>query len=433
LNQKYFMQRRKAVSATGGFMNCIIKATIGSMLLLVLILTGTVLLAKPGFDWPQYRGLNRDGISKETGLIQSWPVEGPKVIWKVPVGDGYSAISVSNGRLFTMFSQQNDELVCSFDATTGKEIWRYKLDSNFVNDQGNGPRGTPTVDGDVVYVLGAQDMLAALNAKDGTKIWDHNLLKEMGGKVPIWGASSSPLVEKDTLIVPVGGSENNAVVCFNKKTGEVIWKSQSDEPGYSSPIAVTIGGVRQIIAFSGTALFSFSPSDGKMYWRYPWKTDWFVNAATPILVSEDKIFISTSYDRGSALLRVTSTGGKIGVEEVWLSKGMKNHFNSSVLHEGYLYGFDNAILKCIDTTTGEAKWQKTGYGKGSLIFADGNLIVLGERGQLLLVEATPEEYRQKATVEILQGKCWTEPTLSGGKLYLRNQKEMLCLDLSGKS
>ena len=400
---------------------------------LLVFLSASVLSAQSGFDWPQFRGVNRDGISNESGLLQSWPAEGPKVLWKVSVGDGYSSISVSNGRLYTMFSDGDSEVVAAFDATSGKEVWRYKLDSNFVNDQGNGPRSTPTLDGDILYALSGQGMLAALNVKDGSKVWDHNLQKDLNGKVPIWGVATSPLVEKDTLLVLVGGGENNALVCFNKKTGDVIWKSQSDEPGYSSPIAVTIGGVRQIIAFSGTALFSFSPTDGKMYWRYPWKTDWFVNAATPILVSNDKIFISTAYDRGCALLQVTNAGGNVAVQEVWLSKGMKNHFNSSILYKDHLYGFDNAVLKCIDTSTGEEKWQKGGFGKGSLIFADGNLIVLGERGQLLLVEATPDQYKEKASFQILQGKCWTEPTLSDGKLYLRNQKEMLCLDFKTKS
>lgn len=414
-------------------MNCICRRASISFLAVVFLFSGLLFSADPVVDWPQFRGPNRDGISRESGLVQAWSTEGPKVVWKAPIGDGYSAISVSGTRLYTMFSQGDDELVASFDATTGKEIWRYKLDANYVNDQGNGPRGTPTVDGTMVYVLGAQAMLAALNAADGKEVWKHNLIADVGGKVPIWGVSSSPLVEKDTLIVPVGGSENNAVVCFNKKTGAVIWKSQPDEPGYSSPIAVTIGGVRQIIAFSGTALFSFSPTDGKMYWRYPWKTDWFVNAATPILVSNDQIFISTAYDRGAALLQVTVSGGKPDVREVWLSKGMKNHFNSSILHDGHLYGFDNAVLKCIDSTTGEEKWQKGGYGKGSLIFADGNLIVLGERGKLLLVEATPQKYNEKASFQILQGKCWTEPSLAGGKLYLRNQKQMLCVDLTEKS
>jgi outer membrane protein assembly factor BamB len=382
-------------------------------------------------DWPQYRGINRDGISKETAILKTWPATGPKVIWQTAVGDGYSGMAIVGNRIYTMEAKGQDEFVVCLDAASGKEIWRFRNDSNFVNDQGNGPRGTPTVEGDVVYSFGAQGILSALNAKDGSKIWVHDVKKDLNGKVPIWGFSSSPLIEGGLLILPVGGTENNAIVAFNKKTGAIAWRSQGDEPGYSSAVAVTIKGVRQILVFSGTKLLSVAPADGKLYWSYPWKTDWFVNAALPIFVPEDKIFISTNYDSGAALLKVSVAAGKPSVQEAWLSKSMRNHFNTSVLHNGHIYGFDNAVLKCIDANTGEDKWKKSGFGRGSLLFADGHLIVLSERGQLVMVEATPTEYKEKATAEVLQGKCWTMPTLVNGKLYVRNQKEMKCLDLKG--
>jgi outer membrane protein assembly factor BamB len=382
-------------------------------------------------DWPQYRGLNRDGISKETAILKAWPATGPAVVWKSPIGEAYSGLAVVGNRLYTMDSKGQDEFVLCMDATSGKEIWRYRNDSNFVNDQGNGPRATPTVEGDVLYAFGAQGVLSALNTKDGSKIWVHDVKKDLGGKVPIWGYSSSPLIEGELLILPIGGGDNNAVVAFNKKTGAIAWRSQGDEPGYSSAIAATIKGVRQILVFSGTKLLSVSPADGKLLWDYPWKTDWFVNAAIPIFIPEDKIFISTAYDHGAALLKVNVAGGKHSVQEVWLSKSMRNHFNTSVLHNGSIYGFDNAVLKCIDAATGEDKWQKSGVGRGSLLLADGHLIVLSERGRLLLVQATPAEYKEIASAEVLQGKCWTMPTLVNGKLYVRNQKEMACLSLKG--
>jgi outer membrane protein assembly factor BamB len=389
--------------------------------------------AQASKEWPQFRGLNRDGISSETGLLKTWPATGPKVVWRVPVGDGYSSMAVTGGRLYTMEAKGDDEFVVCLDAPTGKEIWRVRSDVNFMNDQGNGPRATPTVENGIVYALGAQAKLYALDAKDGKKIWRKDLQKELGAKLPIWGYASSPLVEGNLLVVPVGGSEQNAIVAFDKGNGSIIWKSQTDEPGYSSPIAITVNGLRQIIAFSGTALYSLSPKDGTMLWRYPWKTDWFVNAATPIFIPDDKLFISTSYDHGGALLRVKVIGDKASVEEVYLTKEMKNHFNSSVLYEGHLYGFDNSVLKCLDAATGEEKWSKSGMGKGSLILADGHLIVLSERGLLALVEATPVEYREKASAQVLQGKCWTHPSLSNGKLYLRNQKELVCLDVTGNA
>jgi outer membrane protein assembly factor BamB len=397
------------------------------------ILAAALLLLFASFawnaDWPQYRGINRDGISKETAFSKSWPEAGPKVLWKTPIGDGYSGMAIVGNRIYTMDAKDKDEFVVCLDATTGKEIWRVRHDSNFVNDQGNGPRGTPTIEGDVLYAFGANGMLSALSTKDGKAIWSHDVKKVVAGKVPIWGYSSSPLIEGELLILPVGGGENNAIVAFNKKTGAVAWRSQGDEPGYSSAIAVNIKGLRQILVFSGTKLLSVSPKDGKLLWSYPWKTDWFVNAAVPIVVGGDKVFISTAYDVGAALLQVNVTGDKASAEEIWMSKSMRNHFNTSVLHNGHIYGFDNALLKCIDAMTGEEKWKKPGYGRGSLLLADGHLIVLGERGQLLIVEASSEAYKEKASAEVLKGKCWTMPTLVNGKLYLRNQKEMVCLDL----
>jgi outer membrane protein assembly factor BamB len=265
--------------------------------------------------------------------------------------------------------------------------------------------------------------------KNGSRVWSQDVRKKLAGKVPIWGFSSSPLVEGDLVILPVGGSDNNAIVAFHKKTGAVAWRSQGDEPGYSSAIAVTMKGVRQILVFSGTKLLSVAPANGKLYWSYTWKTSWFVNAAIPILVPEDKIFISTAYDVGAALLQVNVAAGKPTVREVWLSKTMRNHFNTSVYHNGHIYGFDNAILKCINASTGEDKWMKSGLGRGSLLLADGHLIVLGERGQLVMVEASPAAYKEISSANPLQGKCWTMPTLVNGKLYLRNQKEMVCLNL----
>ncbi|MGH7452235.1 MAG: PQQ-binding-like beta-propeller repeat protein, partial [bacterium] len=191
--------------------------------------------------------------------------------------------------------------------------------------------------------------------------------------------------------------------------------------------------VRQVIVFTGTSLISLAPNDGKLYWRYPWVTSLFVNAATPIFIPENKIFISSSYDKGAALVQVQAGNGRATVQPVWVNKAMKNHFASSILHESYLYGFDDFLLTYLEVSTGKTKWQQRGFQKGSLIFADGHLLVLGERGNLALVEATPAVYSEKANAQILKGKCWTMPSLANGKLYLRNEKEMLCLDVTGRN
>jgi outer membrane protein assembly factor BamB len=382
-------------------------------------------------DWPQWRGPNRDGISKETGLLKTWPDGGPSVVWKSPIGDGYSSVSISQGRIYTMDSKGKEEYVVCLDQATGKELWRSKTDAVFESGQGDGPRSTPTVDGNWVYALGANGMLVALSANDGKKIWSHDLRTEFESGIPKWGTSTSPIVEKDLLLVDVGGKTGFSLMAFNKKDGTIAWKSHTDKQGYSSPIAVTVGGVRQILFFTGTALVSVSPS-GQVYWKYPWRTDWDANIATPVFIAPDKVFISSAYGVGAAVVKITAGDGKASVQEVWKNKVMENHFNSSVLYQGNLYGFDNAVLKCIDANTGAEKWKETGFGKGSLILADGTLIVLGERGQLALVEANPSAYKEIAKAQPLPGKTWTMPALAGGKLYLRDQKQIVVLDVSGK-
>jgi outer membrane protein assembly factor BamB len=306
------------------------------------------------------------------------------------------------------------------------------MDSQFYNDHGNGPRSTPTVDGNLVFAQGAKSMLYAVRADNGQKAWGIDLKKEYGAKIPTWGVSTSPLVEGDLVLVDVGGKSGYSICAFNKTTGKLVWNSQTDLPGYSAAIAITANGHRQAVFFTGSAAVSVSPKDGKMFWRFPWETSYDVNAATPIFIPSDKVFISSGYGVGAAVLRIQGTNGSLNVEPVWKSRVMKNHWASSIHHQGYIYGFDDAILACIDANTGEQKWQQRGFNKGSLIFADGHLIILGERGNLALVEATPAGYKEKSSAEVLRGKCWTMPTLAGGKLYVRNQSEMLCLDMVGK-
>lgn len=382
-------------------------------------------------DWPQFRGPNRDGISRETGLLKSWPAGGPKVLWKIPVGEGYSHLTVSKGRLFTLYGEGANDYAAAYDAATGRQLWKVPLGRKFVNDQGNGPRSTPTVDGDVVYALTATGRLTALNAADGKKIWEHDLRAKFGAAPPQWGVSTSPLVEGNLLLIDAGGSGGKSLLALDKKTGKTVWTSQSELAGYSAPIAITVGGVRQVIFFTGRAVLSVSPKDGRLFWRVPWKTDWDVNAATPIFMPPDKLYISSGYGTGAALFKIEVAGGRVGAEEVWRSRGMKNQFSSSVLHNGHIYGFDNSVLKCIEAATGKEKWKESGFGHGSLILADGHLIVLSERGKLLLVEATPAGYREKGSGQVLSGKCWTAPTLADGRLYLRNEEELLALNWTG--
>ena len=378
-------------------------------------------------EWSQWRGPNRDGISSETGFLKNWPQEGPKVLWQIPLGDGYSGIAIAQGRAYTMFAEGNNEFVICLDVSDGTEIWRFRSGAKFTEQRGDGPRSMPTIHGDSVFALGAEGKLYALDARDGTKLWAHNFVEEFDSSIPTWGFSSSPLVEGNLLIVEAGGKDEKAIVAFDKKSGDVVWTTHTDEVGYSSPIPIDFAGVRQIIFLTSKTLLSLAPENGQIYWKYSWPEG--INIATPIFIPDDKIFISASYDKGAVLLRMITDEDGIGVEEVWKNRVMKNHFNSSVLQDDYLYGFDNAILTCIEVNTGEEQWRQRGFGKGSLLLADGYLIILGEEGKLALVEVTPSEYKEKAHFQLFDDKCWTVPTLAGGRLYLRNQKEMACLDL----
>jgi outer membrane protein assembly factor BamB len=390
---------------------------------LCAMLTSGVALAE---DWPQLRGVNQDGISGETDLLDTWPSSGPKEVWRVKLGEGYSAIAVVGDSLFTLFAEDRDEFAASFDAATGKERWRVRMDSTWKDGQGNGPRSTPTVDGDVVYVVSGGGKFYALSARDGKEVWHRDLRKEYSASIPRWGFSASPVIDGNRVLLEVGGA-GNLIMAFDKKTGKEVWGTGDDKPGYSTPVIVDIEGDRQALFFTGKAIYAVSPDDGIVHWKMPWNTSWDVNAAMPVVVAPGEVFFASGYDTGGALLKITKSGAK----EVWASRDMKNQFSTSIYHDGHLYGFNNKILVCMDAKTGTIKWRERGYDHGSLILADGHLVIMGEHGQLGLAEATPDGYREKGKFNLFRGKTWTMPVLSGGKLYLRDEKEMVALDVSG--
>jgi outer membrane protein assembly factor BamB len=392
----------------------------------VTAVAGTVV---PAADWPQFRGPEQNGKSTETGLLQAWPESGPKQLWKTELGNGYSGLTVVDGRLYTMFGRGGETFVGCFDASTGNEIWTFDAGRAWKDRQGDGPRSTPTVDGDVVYAITANGALVALSASEGIELWQRDLVKDFDADIPKWGLAGSPVVDGNLLLLAVGGPKV-LMLALDKTNGEEVWRSRTGKAGYSTPYLVTIGGVNQALFFTGEKLFSIAPGTGKVYWQKPWKTSWDVNAAMPIFIEPDKVFVSSGYDTGSALLRVSGDARSMTVDEVWVNRQMKNQFSSSIYHDGFIYGFDNKIIKCIDAKTGEMRWRERDLGHGSLMYADGRLIVLGNRGQLLLLEATPEAYREKGRVQLFDGKTWTVPTLSDGRLFVRDEHELVALKVT---
>lgn len=380
-------------------------------------------------SWSQWRGPDRSGVSSETGLAPRWPQAGPAEVWRQPLGQGFSGIIVDAGRLYTQFASAGDAFVASLSARDGSEIWRVRTGSSFKDSYGNGPRATPTLDDGVVYALNASGDLVAVRATDGGVVWKLDLRESFGAKPPRWGLSGSPLIEGDLLIVNPGGDKGRSILALDKKTGELRWSARDDRAGYAAPIAMTVAGVRQILVFVGDKIVSLDPADGGTHWELGWKTDWGVNATTPILLEGDRVFLSTGYERGAIMLKLRKQDGGAVAEELWRNREMRNKFSSSVLYGGMLYGFDEGTLKCIDPDDGTTRWRQRGLGHGSLFAVDGKLIVLSDRGKLVLADATPEGYIELGAVEAFKTKTWTVPTLAGGRLYLRDEKEIVAFDI----
>ena len=411
-----------------------------SVVLALLALTLSVLAAsaekadgEPALDWPQWRGPNRDAVSPETGLLEKWPEGGPKVLWRIPVGAGFSSVSVAEGKLYTLWDEEGRQYLFSLDATTGKELWRQELGAAFTHHYGNGPRSTPLVDEGVVFAIGTGGLLLAANKDTGAPLWQHDLVKNYASALPSYGYSSSPLVVGDKLVVEAGGKDA-AFMAFDKQTGKVVWSTGNDRPAYSSPINVTIAGVDQVVFWSAHGLYSLASDSGKVLWRHSWETFCPVtgdplNTGTPLFLAPDRIYISSG--SGAATIRVSREGGSFKVKTVWKSDSMRSDVNTSLLLGDHIYGFDRGTLKSLDAATGETKWRARGFQRGSLIAADGRLIVLGEAGNLALVDANPNEFVQTSSAKILEGKNWTAPTLARGKLYLRNHEELVCLEIQG--
>jgi outer membrane protein assembly factor BamB len=386
-------------------------------------------------DWPQWRGPNRDGVSAETGLLKSWPADlltGPRKLWEAKTGSGFSSVAVADGRAYTMFQDGNSEAVVCWDAETGKELWRFRYPARYTNRFGSGPRSTPTVDGDRVYTVGGEGKMHCLKARPATPtgeaVWSKDLLADFGAQNLEWGVSFSPLVEGDLVFVNPGGPDGNSIAALNKYDGKVKWKALDDQAGYSSPVAATIAGKRQVVFFTAEGPLGVAPDDGTLYWRYRWRTSHGVNAATPIVVG-DYVFVSSGYNRGCVLLKVEADGDAMSAEGVYRHRDMANHFSSSVRYRDHLYGFNDTALTCLDFRTGERQWEHDGFRKGSLTVADGRLIILGEEGTLALAEATPEAYRQVSSLKFSDAQCWTVPVVANGRLYVRDQARLVCVDL----
>ncbi len=398
-------------------------------------------------DWTQYRGPNHDGSSSEK-ISTKWPDSGLKQIWKAPTPNGFSSFAVSGGKAFTQISREIEgvlrEVCIALDANTGKEIWvqpvgivKYGDDGGNAgakdNRGGDGPRSTPSIDGDRVYVMSSDLVLYCFNAADGKKVWTKDLIKEHAGKNISWKNAASPLIDGDFIFV-AGGGAGQALLAFQKKDGKVAWKNESDSMTHATPIAATILGQKQIIFFTQQGLVSAAAENGNVLWRYkfPYVTS---TAASPV-VCGDIVYCSAGYGVGAGAVKIKKEGSQFSATELWRKPNqLLNHWSTPVFKDGYLYGmfsfkqWDSGPVKCVEVATGNEIWSEPGFGPGNVILVDGNILALSDRGFLVLIEGSPKKYKELARAKAVDGKCWSTPALSEGRIYVRSTKEGACFDV----
>jgi len=401
-------------------------------------------------DWPSYRGPAHDGKSPEK--MAAWPAGGPKALWKVPTPNGFSSFAVKGGRAFTLVSREVDgvqrEVLIALDAHTGKELWssaftpaKYGHDGGNAgagqNKGGDGPRSTPTIDGDRVYVLTSDLLLACFDSAKGTEHWKRDIIREHKGQNITWKNAASPLIDGDLIFVAGGGS-GEALLGIKKGDGHVAWKSESDKMTHATPVPATIHGVRQIIFFTQKGLVSVKPESGAVLWRHNYRFN--VSTAASPVVADDIVYCSAGYGVGATAIQLAKKGDTFTAKELWRSPGdgLANHWSTPVYKDGHLYGmfqfkeYGTGPVKCVDIRTGKEKWSEAGFGPGNVILANNQLVALTDAGDLVQIDPTPAAYKETARFKALTGKCWSTPAFADGKLFIRSTREGAAFDVSSK-
>lgn len=415
----------------------------------------------PGSDWPSFLGPLGTGVSSETGLLTPWPKDGPRVVWHVSTGVGYGAPAISRGRLFLFDATDGKARLRCLKSTTGEPLWKFEYPSAYEDYFGydNGPRCSPVVDGDRVYIYGAEGMLHCLRVEDGKEVWKVDTVKKFGVMQNFFGVGAAPIIDGDLLIVQVGGSppgsaevafadlkpNGTAVVAFDKLTGEVKYKTGNDLASYAVPVLAKVGDRRLCFVFARGGLLALDPATGKVDFHFPWRARVLesVNASNPVVVG-DKVFLTECYGPGGVLLEVKPGGCTV----VWSdadkgrNKSLRCHWNTPIHHDGYLYGSsgrhtNEGQLRCVEFATGKVMWSQGGLDRSSLLMADGHFICLSESGELLLLKVNPDKYEEVSRAEVrdpkdgkalLEYPCWAAPVLSYGLLYVRGKGRLVCLE-----
>ncbi len=388
-------------------------------------------------DWPQFLGPTRNGTCAGTNLAESWPKDGPPIVWRTKVGEGFSGPVVSVSKLILFHRLEKRAVVDCLDIRTGQPVWRYEYRTDYVDDFGfdEGPRATPAIAGGFVYTFGAEGTLNCLSMASGKRVWNVDTRLNFQASKGFFGAACSPLVEGQAVLLNVGGANGSGIVAFNKDTGEVLWKATDAEASYSSPCAATINGRRLVFFFTRGGLVSVDPGTGKVQHEFPWRSRMraSVNAASPLII-DDLVFLSASYQTGAVLLRVSGET----VEKLWSAdEVLSNHYATSVYHDGFLYGFDGRQeqgphLRCVELKTGKVRWSQDNFGAGTVTLAGQHLIVLRENGELILAPASPNGFKAIARAQVLPGGVRACPALADRWLYARSKDALVCVDLRGR-
>lgn len=417
-------------------------------LCLGLILSGATAFAESihGFDWPQWQGPDRTAVSRERGLLQQWPKEGPLLAWKVKeLGGGDSTPSIAAGRILGMSNRGDDEVVWALSETDGSPLWTKRIGPAFRQSRQQskeGPASTPTVDGDLLYVVGLEGNVSCLQVGTGEVVWQRSLLNDFGGIVPPWSYRESPLIDGEKVIVTPGGADTT-LVALDKLTGKTIWTSAvpgSPKAAYASAIAIDFEGQRQYVQLTQKALIGVAATDGKFLWRYDRAASTSgINCSTPVY-HDGHVFASSAYNTGGGSVRLSKDAdGGIKAEEDYFTNKMQNHHGGMILVDGYLYGASGGngggFLVCLDFKTGDVVWTEREVPKGSIAMADGRLYFRTEQGTILLIEPSPKQYIEKGRFEQLDRSnkpAWSHPVIANGKLYIRDQDVLLCYDVKAK-
>ena len=394
--------------------------------------------AAPGVSWTQWGGPNRNFQTQATGLKDTWPASGPRVVWKRALGEGYSAPIVEDGVLYTQYGKPKEEVVIAANAETGATLWEHAAPMTFTSDagadMGNGPYSTPLIVGDRLFTTGVSGLLQCLDKKSGKVIWSQDLWKDHGGSRLMYGYASSPIAFRDTVVVPVGG-RGKSMMAFRQGDGSTAWTKNDYGNVYSSPILVNVDGLEQVVALMDGALIAVNPHNGDLQWQVPFKADYSIAVATPVWGPDKRLFISSEYNAGAKVVELQRNGTQTVAKELWSSNRLRLHHGNAIRIGDAIYFSSGgkgsqAILSAVDVPTGNIHWQERSIEKATFVWADQKLITLDQDGTLMIAHPSTQGFKISAKAPLLSSLSWTPPTLVGSRVYLRDRRTMMAVDLS---